>query len=248
MGMSIIAEMKIFGLDAKQARLFIQALRRTCNAFDEEVVFRATIERIYMVKFGGFDYRESSSILRKKMSPQARTAVTDIINNMLLEGYLTQKEELTDPARGAAYIISDKGAELSRAKFTSRMSRAKACQRLDQFLARVEEWNAGDPGRLVKNVWLYGSLITDAQDIGDIDLVCEYCANPGSPNQLTEREIMNLVMQGLGINRRAECFIRNRSPYLSMDGFFHDDLSSIRGGYVQIVKDGKRLTSALPKP
>ncbi|GKR20280.1 hypothetical protein KAM484_30070 [Aeromonas caviae] len=43
--------------------------------------------------------------------------------------------------------------------------RAKAVQKLEEFLERVEEWNACEPYVWVQYVWLYGSLITTAPDV-----------------------------------------------------------------------------------
>lgn len=68
-------------------------------------------------------------------------------------------------------IVTAAGEALARGKASPRTPLAKALQVLDDFLTRVDAMNSDDEAvRYVEEVWLFGSVLRQAETVGDIDL------------------------------------------------------------------------------
>lgn len=237
MGITLDSKETVCGLDAKTARdLMVQFVNSAVSYGSDEICTNAIKFDVKRVFFKRGKDMGDKWLSTKEIDRKASEMSVNIINAMIAEGYLTNPEKKS--LQGAPlYAITDKVKNLARHKFIKRLTRTDAEQKLQEFLARVSDWNSRDPGYWVQNVWLFGSMITDSPDVGDIDLVCEYCHNKDSANGLTEDEAFALFASGKCVTDEVKRFIKNRSKYLSMDGFNHSELSIIRGGYVQIVKD-----------
>lgn len=255
MGMSISANSIIFGVNAKSARaLMLEVLRNDFTIEGKSAISHGTIERLYQSSIFQPEKYKGKQLSRMAFERQfnsdreeSNEAAAPIIAKMIEEGYITP---LKKESKGttAEYEITEKAGDLCRAKFIKRLSRESAIKRLDEFLSRVNEWNSAQPQFIITNVWLYGSMLTNSKDVGDIDLVYDWHINktPAPELALTSKQIQSLYAYGKPI-KEALVHIKARSPYISLDGFSVSQLDEIRGGYVEIFKQGKILTKNLPR-
>lgn len=69
-------------------------------------------------------------------------------------------------------VPSTKGMSLAQHIIRSRLQRAKADEVFDAILSWAATFNAAATGDIrIKELFLYGSYLTDASDVGDIDLI-----------------------------------------------------------------------------
>lgn len=75
--------------------------------------------------------------------------------------------------------ITEPGREIIRSRIAARTPKDQARKTLSRLLDRVEKINA-DPQSVtrVEQVWMFGSMITDAETVGDIDLGMKIGRNP----------------------------------------------------------------------
>ena len=244
MGLTIDPKSKIFGLDLKTGRDLVKRLRHYAQMYPtDDINYVTEVRSIGEIVLTKEKQRCGMGYSLTELNPNAVALAPDLIQKMLDEGYLTVMG-ITDHNGFAWYQVTAKGAELSRHKLIKRLPRAKAVQKLEEFLERVEEWNACEPYVWVQDVWLYGSLITNAPDVGDIDLVCKYTQNPDSPDMVTEGEHIYFIATGKDEYAKVKKFLRGGSPYISLVGFSARDIDKIQGGYIQIVKD--RQVAVIP--
>ena len=240
MGLLIDPTSKVFGLDLKTARKFVIRLRKYASIYNSDDFHYYTFVRsIGEIVFPKEKQRVGSGYSLSELNPNAIAVAPGLLQSMIDEGYLTTIESPFPHSDYPWYQVTTKGAELSRHKLIKRLARAKAEKKLKEFLDRVDLWNASEPYAWVQNVWLYGSLITSAPDVGDIDLVCEYKTNPDSPDAMTDTGYYDFeeVVGGSKGHDIVKKFLRKGCPYLSLDGFKPRHLPLIQGGYIQIVKE-----------
>ncbi|MND11789.1 hypothetical protein D3C87_703240 [compost metagenome] len=236
MGMLIEQNSKFFGLDAKVARDFIKLLHKKTFDIESPCFHKRAIPYIIRELILNEDKQADQydhlylTSLRKKLDEQAQAMTPILISRMIEEGFITTLED-------DHFELSDKAVALSRHKFIKRLPRARATQMLAELLDRVTEWNAVQPYVWIQNIWLYGSMLTDSADVGDIDLVIEFQDNMDSPHALSTNQVVTMFVYGMDHHAAAKAHLKNRSPYFSFDGFFISDLDLIRDGYRQIVKD-----------
>jgi predicted nucleic acid-binding protein len=175
-----------------------------------------------------------------------------ILPELVTEGYVRRTGD------GGEYKITEKGKELARAKFIKRIPRSNAVEQLRAFLDRVDIVNAGQYANIVREVWLYGSLITDATDVGDVDLICllEHRRGHCGFRTYVDHSIARAKDSGRVLNYIGKLkygstevmnFLQDRRVYLSINAFDPAQLEEIKGGYLQIVKDGVVLKDAITK-
>lgn len=236
MGMLIEPNSKFFGLDAKVARDFIKQLHKKTFDIESACFHKRSIPYIIRELILNEDKQADQHnglyliALREKLDVQAQTMAPILISRMIEEGFITSLED-------GYFEFTNKADALSRHKFIKRLPRAKATQMLAEFLERVTEWNAVQPYVWIQNIWLYGSMLTDSADVGDIDLVIDFQDNMDSPHALSTDQVVTMYFYNMDHFSAAKAHLKNRSPYFSFDGFFISDLDLISGGYRQIVKD-----------
>jgi hypothetical protein len=95
----------------------------------------------------------------------------DIADELIREGLLAVKKGRDGKPW---YEFTDAAARLVNAKMIKRISRAKANLYVAELLQRADDINA-NPDLLyrVKRITAFGSYITDAADLGDIDIAVE---------------------------------------------------------------------------
>lgn len=231
MGMVIEPDSRFFGLSAKQARdlmheIHIIASENMSFSFTLRAVNHA-VRKVVFVEYKHIENYQTRAILNKKSEETALS----LINNMLLDNWIIS-------VGADEFKLTDKAMSLSRHKFIKRITRENALQKLTEFLHRVIDWNNTNPYVMVMNVWLYGSMLTDSPDVGDIDLVCQYLDNKSSPTYPTESEIMSLIMSNKDFLYEVKTHIKNRSPYISIDGFNPGDLGIINNGSLKLINNG----------
>lgn len=126
------------------------------------------------VRIAGYRPSTFKSSLRAYLRTRSRASFIDLKSVFPLrrDGAIVYEEcldrGLIDAASGE---ITDAGQVVAGAKVLTRTPLAKARRVMEEFLGRVEQFN-GDPDAVsrVDQVWLFGSLMRDEANVGDIDL------------------------------------------------------------------------------
>jgi hypothetical protein len=145
----------------------------------------------------------------------------DITDNLVDAGLIERDK--------TSYKTTAAGDRLANANFTPRIDRAKANRIVDEFLQRVEAVNSSDELLMrVTEVRAFGSFITTASDLGDIDLAInlerkkmsrkDWVALSRARAQATGRQMResNKVWYG---EMEVKRLLKNRNPYLSLHKF-----------------------------
>ncbi len=260
MGLHLSRAETVFGLPAVSARDLIVHLGNGGDSFGTDEI-KCALETFYRKA------RRDPWPSRADVSKAKREAPR-LLSRMVAEGYVEpfryDKEDHAHLARqnrqppADSWRLSDKGRELARVKFIKRMTRAKAVAELQAFIERVEHINSPDAeyAYIIYNAWLYGSLITDATDIGDIDLIYETEFRKGhcGHGTVVEHSIARAKAAGKDLDfsgmlnyggNEVARILKDRRPAVSLNAFVHFQLSEIKGGYLQIIKDGRVLADAI---
>jgi hypothetical protein len=166
----------------------------------------------------------------------SRLLGTRLTKALLEEGLIEcAPNALSQPIPGPAgrdrtkrYQLSSEGHRLTRACFIPRLDRAKADKIVKEFLDRVDEINADDYYlNEVRRVLLFGSYITDATDIGDIDVAMEtarkeiYSWEEYLAQCLARSEFVascRTYIEQLGYGElEVKRFLKARNPYLQFN-------------------------------
>ncbi|MBB3455231.1 hypothetical protein FHT86_003530 [Rhizobium sp. BK313] len=251
MGMKLSKSETIIGLPAVTARDIVAKHLSGGDWFYLKAVEYALQAEVCFEKKRGYKYIDYEAAAERAPA---------LLAKMMEEGYVEKGETDTHEEYGKrqSYRPTDKGLDLSRVKFVKRMSRAKAIEQLQAFLDPVEAINVGEYVYVVTDVWLYGSLITDAADIGDVDLVyktdwreghCGYADHVQHNKARADTSGQNLDFYGVMRfgSVEIERILKDRRPHISLNGFVHHALHQMKGGYRQIVKDGVVLKDDIPQ-
>jgi hypothetical protein len=150
-------------------------------------------------------------------SEPART----LFDHLLAEGYI-------EPKGNDGHRTTLKGNAMSMTRLVQRINRAKAEALLKGVLERVASINA-DPELLhwVTEVRVFGSYLTDSDDLGDLDLALSYQLRPTGDDKdfldaisafAVKHNKKHLSFDGqLDLpERMVKRRIKGRSPYISM--------------------------------
>jgi predicted transcriptional regulator len=108
-----------------------------------------------------------------------RVTARAIIDAMMNQGLITRAAPEAWDRRKEVYTVTDLGVRFAAARLLKPISRAKADGIVSDLLARVEAINTRDDvTHFVGEVRAFGSYITDAPDVGDIDLAISFLAKP----------------------------------------------------------------------
>ena len=99
----------------------------------------------------------------------------------LIEPYVSPSGEIISPDW---FQVSSLGLRLANVRLVPRIPRAKAEKIVADMLARARVIN-DTPELLfwISKITVFGSFITDAKDVGDIDLLVEIKAKKGEPGK-----------------------------------------------------------------
>jgi predicted nucleotidyltransferase len=155
------------------------------------------------------------------------------------EGYL---ELYMDYLPNEQWRTTLKGNTLAQASAARPISRAKAEQRLAEFLARVEQLNADDTYVYrVSKAALFGSMLGESPVVGDIDVAIQLTPRYDGEALTARREqriadaatagrsFANLMDRLMWPYREVVLFLRNRSRVLSIHEF--NDLVELETPY-----------------
>ena len=120
-----------------------------------------------------YDHEEMCKIWGFKFTPIKAAEAKRVLATLLAEGYLEphEPEHKFDKAK---YQTSEKGRRLAAANLTPRFDRAKADNEVAALIARANEINTRDElVFFVHKITVFGSYLTDSNELGDIDLVVE---------------------------------------------------------------------------
>lgn len=228
--MKLSSDATVLTLPAKLARELMQAINRRGRGDCLDLIYHDSVaaalyETVLVVRNSD---GKQVTYLYHSLEGVSKLIAPMFIAAMIAEGYLEETGlcDSKEESRGPRYRITEKARELTRVSFSPRLTREKAIEKLDAFLARVAQANANvSHGLRITNVCLYGSLIRDEPDVGDIDLAVLTTWVEGHPRPW-------------GASKDLSKFLKNRSPHISMHGFAYSEIDNITGGYIQIVKDG----------
>jgi hypothetical protein len=146
----------------------------------------------------GWQHQHTGEKLHGVRVPSFKAPAKTLFDHLLAEGYIE--------ANGRVTIA---GSALGMAKFIPRISRAKAETLLAEFLERVAEANADlDVGYWITEVRVFGSYLTDADDLGDVDIAYSHKARGRTYPPVKRKPSVFAAKYPKGI--------RNGSPYLSL--------------------------------
>ena len=133
----------------------------------------------------------------------------DVADELVREGLLAVSEKERDGKR--CYGLTGASVRLANAKMIKRIDRAKADLYVAELLQRADDINA-NPDLLyrVKRITAFGGYITDAADLGDIDIAVELeCKVPAEQRVKANQAIAQAITTS-NLRRLASLSIRSR--------------------------------------
>lgn len=99
-----------------------------------------------------------------------KRAAKVILEDLVAEGFVEP-----DPRPGReCYRVTIKGGALAGASALRPIQRQKATQLLEEVVARAKEINADDRELYrVSKLWVFGSYLTEVEELGDLDIAVE---------------------------------------------------------------------------
>lgn len=87
---------------------------------------------------------------------------------------------LVEAERSGAYTATELGNQAGVARIGKSITRAKATETVSAVVRRAQEWNAmADVPFFITDVRVFGSYLTDAETLGDVDLAVDFVRRPG---------------------------------------------------------------------
>ena len=152
--------------------------------------------------------------------PDQATAARALVEQLLKDGIIAVNARFSDGRAQVAYQPTIKGNATRAARSVPRLNRGKAEKLLANFLQCVEEVNAHpDLLHWVTEVRVFGSYLTNSDDLGEIDLAIKKERRPGKESfsdAYPERLVARLLKGG--------------SRYISLHGVSALDENSEFGG------------------
>jgi hypothetical protein len=109
-----------------------------------------------------------------KFKPVKAAEAKRVFAALLADGYLEPNDPKETEDDKANYMTSVKGRRLAATNLTRRFDRAKAEGEVADLIERANTINASDElVCYVRKITVFGSYLTDSDDLGDIDLVVE---------------------------------------------------------------------------
>ena len=151
--------------------------------------------------------------------PDQATAAGALVEQLLKDGMIEVNARFSDCREQVAYQSTIKGTAMRAARIVPRINRAKAEKLLVDFLQCVEEVNAHpDLLHWVTEVRVFGSYLTNSDDLGEIDLAIKKKRRPasGSFGDAFPERLVALLLKG-------------GSRYISLHGAELDESSEFGG-------------------
>jgi hypothetical protein len=175
-----------------------------------------------------------------RLIPDQTAAAQALIDQLLKDGMVERREDSDRPT----YKTTRKNNALALTDFVPRMNRAKAEKLLSGVLERVAAINTrADLLHWVTEVRVFGSYLTDIDDLGDLDLAIklerrpveegrryawiEACLEMARRSGKTFGSYLDELTYPETLVRRL---IKNRSPYISLHGTDELDRNPDMGG------------------
>ena len=152
--------------------------------------------------------------------PDQATAARALVEQLLKDGMIEVDARFSDCRGQVAYQLTSKGNAMRSARLVPNLNRAKADKLLADFLRSVEEVNARpDLLHWVTEVRVFGSYLTNSDDLGEIDLAIKKERRPasGSFRDAYPERLVALLLKG-------------GSRYISLHGVVEPDENSEFGG------------------
>jgi predicted nucleotidyltransferase len=165
-----------------------------------------------------------------------------IFASLLADGWIEPNLDPDEVFDDGQYVVSDKGRQLSVKNLVPRINREKADKIVGDMIKRIQEINC-DPSLLdyVTKVVAFGSYITDAEDLGDIDLYVvvtrriddykEHTKARKTFNESSGKRFSNYLEQLFYHQYVVKQRIKSRSPYISL----HDESDLELAGSVRTL-------------
>ena len=214
------------------------------NEFIDDLFERGVIRRharnYGRNNFGFWSGEKTIHDVRIPKMPDFSTPAQVLFDHLLAEGYIERKSS-ADTNGGIPHRTTVRGQALLMTRLVPRINRAKAEALLNDVLERVAAINA-DPELMdwVTEVRVFGSYLTDSDDLGDLDLALRYQLRPVDDKDFSDAIRAFAAKHGkrhlswddqLSLPvRTLEQRIKGRSPYISMHSIRELERNSSFGG------------------
>lgn len=178
-----------------------------------------------MLRFAhGYEFTVEHAIDRLKLGKQK---AAELMRELLSRGFVLVLPQRRGYPKTRYYELTDAGRSLCLARAVSPLTRAKAERRLKEFLARCEEVDRRDElAYYVREVRVFGSYITKAPTLGDIDLLVAFEWRPIEGRDIIKYNEQRVRESGRRFGNYLEylyysehevrLFLKSRSPYISI--------------------------------
>lgn len=155
--------------------------------------------------------------------PEAENVIAELLRRGWLEPWKRNEVDVVPDF----YSVTNEGLRLTLANAMPRIGRAKAEKLLEGFLKRCDEVDHRDEfAYYVRQVRVFGSYLTAATDLGDIDLHVQMLQRPIAGRDIIEYSyqradesgrVLNTMLRQLGYaEQEVWRHIKARSPYISV--------------------------------
>lgn len=119
--------------------------------------------------------QEISVAFVKEVLGVSKSSASNILTALARDGYIERADSRRQRGAESVWITTTKGNALSVATAARPISRNTAEKKLEEFLGRVRVVNSDDYYLYrVKRVLLFGSFLSDAATVNDIDVAVEF--------------------------------------------------------------------------
>lgn len=174
-----------------------------------------------------------------------------VIDELLSRGWLEPWKPNGRTVQPGFFSVTDAGRRLALFRAVPRVNREKADRLLAEFLKRCEEIDRRDElGWYVRQVRLFGSYLTTAEDLGDIDLHVELVQRPVEGRKPVEYSNLRADTSGRRLTfMQRLCFaekevwriLKARSAYVSLHAWC--DLAAQREQSKVVFTSGRGFRS-----
>lgn len=188
----------------------------------------------------GFPARKIRELLRQSedfLSPRDATKIlgikgkkaVELLERLESEGYIEKNAAFADSTKERNWKLTVKGGALGNALFSAPVSRQTAQKRLDEFMNRVRQVNMDSRFLYrVGKVVVFGSFITGASHVGDLDLAIEL--RPKEPDGKKHAALLLArAAQAAGNGRQFHNFVERLT-------FGHDEVRLFLKGRSRILQ------------
>jgi hypothetical protein len=162
----------------------IKLVRDILKGINENASFYWIAEQVGLSELGPKPDRVAKARVRNRthpnsIDPELRKRTQALIDAMIGRGWLEVMPEREHGRFSPYYQSTMAGNRLATMRWLKRIPRARAEQTVAELSERAKEINTNpELITFVERIYAFGSYITDAADLGDIDVIAVYSRRP----------------------------------------------------------------------